>query len=79
MEWKERGYTVLITGDHGINSDGHHGGTTSEQREVPLFIIPPDHRGRGNTNEIVSHLQIAPTVLKLLELPIPQTMQMSPL
>jgi arylsulfatase A-like enzyme len=69
----------LITGDHGINSYGHHGGTTSEQREVPLFVISPDHQGKGNTNEIVSHLQIAPTVLKLLELPIPQSMRMGPL
>jgi arylsulfatase A-like enzyme len=79
MEWKDRGYTVLITGDHGINSDGHHGGTTSEQREVPLFVISPDRQGQGNTNEIVSHLQIAPTVLKLLDIPVPPSMRMSPL
>jgi predicted AlkP superfamily pyrophosphatase or phosphodiesterase len=79
MEWKERGYTVLITGDHGINSDGHHGGTTSEQREVPLFVISPDHQGQGNTNEIVSHLQIAPTILKILAIPIPETMKRNPL
>ena len=79
MEWRERGYTVLITGDHGINSDGHHGGTALEQREVPLFIIPPDGYGRGNTNDTVSHLQIAPTILKLLEIPIPPSMKMKPL
>lgn len=79
MEWRERGYTILITGDHGINKDGHHGGTTPEQREVPLFIIPPDGQGRGDTSETVSHLQIAPTVLKLLDIPIPQSMKMRPL
>lgn len=79
VEWKERGYTVLVTGDHGINPDGHHGGTTSEQREVPLFIITPERQGRGLANETVSHLQIAPTILKILDLPIPQTMKMSPL
>lgn len=79
MEWKERGYTVLVTGDHGINSDGHHGGVALEQREVPLFVITPDRQGEGNTNEIVSHLQIAPTVLKRLEVPIPETMKMNPL
>lgn len=79
VEWKERGYTVMITGDHGINSDGHHGGTTPEQREVPLFIIPPDAQGQGDTGDVVSHLQIAPTVLKLLGLPIPQSMKMKPL
>ena len=79
VEWKELGYTVLITGDHGINNDGAHGGTTPEQREVPLFIIPPNGQGRGNTDETVSHLHIAPTVLKLLDIPIPETMKMSPL
>jgi predicted AlkP superfamily pyrophosphatase or phosphodiesterase len=78
-EWKERGYTVLITGDHGINNDGHHGGTTPEQREVPLFVITPERQGKGNTNEIVSHLQIAPTILKMLDIPISSSMKMDPL
>ncbi len=32
VEWRERGYTILVTGDHGINTDGAHGGTTAEQR-----------------------------------------------
>lgn len=79
MEWKEREYTVLITGDHGINSDGHHGGTTPEQREVPLFIISPNRQGKGDTSETVSHLHIAPTVLQLLDVPIPSSMKMKPL
>jgi bisphosphoglycerate-independent phosphoglycerate mutase (AlkP superfamily) len=79
VEWRERGYSILVTGDHGINNDGHHGGTASEQREVPLFIIPPDRKGKGDTGEIVSHLNIAPTVLKLLDIPIPDSMKMKPL
>jgi predicted AlkP superfamily pyrophosphatase or phosphodiesterase len=79
VEWKERGYTVLVTGDHGINKDGAHGGTTPEQREVPLFVIPPNGQGRGDTGEIISQLQIAPTVLKLLDVPIPETMKLKPL
>ena len=79
MEWRDRGYTVLVTGDHGINSDGHHGGVALEQREVPLFIIPPNGKGRGNMNETVSHLQIAPTILKQLDIPIPESMKMKPL
>src|ERR1044071_214932 len=77
MEWKDRGYTVLITGDHGINSDGHHGGTTPGEGGGPLFIITPERQGRGNANEIVSHLQIAPTILKMLDIPIPASMKMS--
>jgi predicted AlkP superfamily pyrophosphatase or phosphodiesterase len=79
MEWRERGYTIFVTGDHGINADGAHGGATSEQRDVPLFVIQPNAAGRGDTGEIVSHLQIAPTILHLLDVSIPATMKHSPL
>ncbi len=69
------GYTVLVTGDHGINKDGAHGGTTPEMRDVPLFVVPAQGAGRGDTGETASQLQIAPTVCSLLGLPIPPTMQ----
>jgi predicted AlkP superfamily pyrophosphatase or phosphodiesterase len=79
LEWRERGYTIFVTGDHGINADGNHGGTTSEQRDVPLFVIQPARNGKGDTGEIVSHLQIAPTILQLLGVQIPDTMKYPPL
>jgi predicted AlkP superfamily pyrophosphatase or phosphodiesterase len=79
MEWRDRGYTIFVTGDHGINKDGGHGGAAPEQRTVPFFVIQPNGQGRGDTNETISHLQIAPTILKLLEVPIPQTMKANPL
>ena len=79
QEWMERDYTILVTGDHGINKDGAHGGTTSEQRDVPLFCIQPKVKGRGDTGQVISHLQIAPTVLSLLDVPIPPTMKHEPL
>ena len=79
MEWKERGYIVFVTGDHGINADGGHGGTAPEQRTVPFFVIQPSGRGRGETGEVISHLQIAPTILKLLNVPIPESMKYPPL
>jgi predicted AlkP superfamily pyrophosphatase or phosphodiesterase len=78
-EWMELGYDILVTGDHGINKDGLHGGTTPEQREVPLYVIQPNGLGLGDTGKSASHLQIAPTILKLLELPIPKTMKQSSL
>jgi arylsulfatase A-like enzyme len=68
-------HTGLSSSDHGINKDGAHGGTTPEQREVPLFWIQPNVKGRGDTGETISQLQIAPTVLKLLDVPIPETMK----
>ena len=74
-EWLARGYTTIITGDHGMNADKMHGGTTADVREVPLYIISPDAQGKGDTGEIASHLDIAPTICNLLNLPIPETMK----
>jgi predicted AlkP superfamily pyrophosphatase or phosphodiesterase len=79
QEWTGSGYTVFVTGDHGINQDGSHGGTTPEQRTVPFFAIQPNGQGRGDTAEMASHLQIAPTILHLLNVPIPGTMKQKPL
>ena len=74
-EWVERGYNILVTGDHGINADKLHGGTTPEVREVPLYLLRPGIQGKGDTGEVLSQLQIAPTVCKLLGVPIPESMK----
>ena len=78
-EWMERGYNILVTADHGINADGMHGGTTAEVREVPLYFIRPEITGLGDMPTMISQLQIAPTICKLLELDIPKTMKATPL
>jgi predicted AlkP superfamily pyrophosphatase or phosphodiesterase len=77
-EWMEKGYNILVTGDHGINADKLHGGTTPEVREVPLFLIRTGLAGEGNTGKVISQLQIAPTICKLMGLPIPETMKTPP-
>jgi len=79
LEWKERGYTIIVTGDHGINKDGAHGGTTPEQRVVPFYVIPAHGQGRGEVDEPMSHLRIAPTILNFLNIPIPNSMKEKPL
>jgi predicted AlkP superfamily pyrophosphatase or phosphodiesterase len=73
-EWSGLGYNILVTGDHGMNPDGLHGGTTPDVREVPLFLIRPGTPGAGDTDETLSQLQIAPTVCDLLGLPTPDSM-----
>jgi predicted AlkP superfamily pyrophosphatase or phosphodiesterase len=78
-EWHQRGYTVLVTADHGMSADRSHGGTTPDVRMVPLYVLPPSGGGRGDTREAVSQLQVAPTVLDLMGLPIPATMKHPPL
>jgi predicted AlkP superfamily pyrophosphatase or phosphodiesterase len=78
-DWLGRGYTVLITADHGVNRDRSHGGSTPDVRHVPLYALKPGQRGRGNTTETVSQLRIAPTVCRLLGIQIPSTMLEPPL
>jgi len=78
VEWLEKGYNILVTGDHGVNADHSHGGTTWEVRQVPLFLVRPGLSGSGNTGQVVSQLQIAPTLLLLLGLPAPERMKRLP-
>lgn len=79
VEWTSLGYTILVSGDHGMNSDGQHGGTTSAERDVPLFVLMPGSAGKGNTGRTISQLQIAPTLCRLLAVDIPDTMTHPPL
>lgn len=78
-EWMERGYNILVTGDHGINADRLHGGTTPEVREVPLYLIQPGIAGKGDTGQVISQLQVAPTICNLLGIGIPDTMLHPPI
>jgi predicted AlkP superfamily pyrophosphatase or phosphodiesterase len=79
------GYTVLVTGDHGMNADKQHNGTLPDVRHVPLYFIP--HQGAsfaerlplGQHGGIVSQLALAPTILTLLGVPVPSTMEYAPL
>jgi len=78
-EWRSIGYQIIITSDHGMNKDKAHGGTTNEMREVPFFYINSEHKQKGDTKEIHSQLQIAPTICKLLGIPTPVTMKSPPI
>ncbi len=78
-EWMERGYAILVTGDHGMNADKMHGGDTPDVRKVPLYLIRPGVPGEGDTGEVISQLQIATMVCRLLGVPIPETMKQPPI
>lgn len=70
-KWLELGYTIVVTSDHGANTDRTHGGTTDDVRLVPLYIVTPEP-GRGDTGELVDHTQVAPTVWRRLGIPAPE-------
>ncbi len=76
----ENGYTIFLTADHGnadymINEDGTPN-TAHTLNLVPLFIIDKDPMLIGS-NEILATGKlgdIAPTILTLMQLPIPKEM-----
>jgi len=63
--WIDKGYDIIVTADHGMTSDGNHGGNTIDDRHVPLFVASNKVK-RVVQDEIVSQLQIAPLACHLL-------------
>ncbi|MBP6116136.1 MAG: alkaline phosphatase family protein [Neisseriaceae bacterium] len=38
-DWLAAGHQIVLTADHGMNTDRSHGGTLPEERQVPLFVF----------------------------------------
>ncbi|MFL5741712.1 MAG: 2,3-bisphosphoglycerate-independent phosphoglycerate mutase [Flavisolibacter sp.] len=71
----QNGYTVFLTADHGnadymINEDGSPN-TAHTLNLVPFFIIDKDWKGKVNPGKLGD---LAPTILKMMDLPIPPEM-----
>ena len=71
----EHGYTVFLTADHGnadylINEDGTPN-TAHTLNLVPFFIIDKEWKGKVNAGKLGD---LAPTILKVMGLPIPPQM-----
>lgn len=64
--WRDMGYDIIITADHGMTADHWHGGTEKMATEVPFYLFS-DAKGPGENQEL-SQLDIAATVLSLLGL-----------
>ena len=67
--WREDGYDLLVTGDHGMDLLGMHGGNEAIQREVPLYIVSDAAEPGDYTDHAISNLNIAPFICDLLEIP----------
>lgn len=66
--WREAGYDVIVTADHGMDELGIHGGNERIQRQVPLYIISDRVKKGDFTDHEISNLELAPLVCRLLEI-----------
>lgn len=77
--WRERpDAVILLTADHGMSERGGHGWDAPELREVVFYTLGRDLPPAPLSGEATA-LDIAPTVLRLLHLPIPAEMAGRPL
>ena len=72
-KWRDMGYQVIVTADHGQDSRGHHGGHDPLQQEFALYYFG-DAQADG-ADIPLDQLQLAPTILSLLGAVIPNTMK----
>ena len=63
-------YTVIVTADHG-GHDRAHGSLLPEDMTIPMFFIGPDFQP-GKVLSNLSLLDIAPTIAKIMNIPIPR-------
>ena len=72
-KWRDMGYQVIVTADHGQDERGHHGGHDPLQQEFALYYFGDAQAVAADTP--LDQLQLAPTILSLLGAAIPDTMK----
>lgn len=74
--WRNAGYEVIVTADHGQDGRGHHGGTGELQQDFALYYFGP--AAPAGTDEVIDQRALAPTILGRLGVPVPATMTHTP-
>jgi bisphosphoglycerate-independent phosphoglycerate mutase (AlkP superfamily) len=72
-KWRDVGYELIITADHGQDDRGHHGGRGELQQDAALYYFGPADGPSEST--VIDQLQLAPTILSRLGVDIPTSMK----
>jgi len=72
-KWRAAGYEVIVTADHGQDERSYHGGRSDLQQDSALYYFGPAKGPSEDT--LIDQLQLAPTILSRLGVPIPETMK----
>jgi predicted AlkP superfamily pyrophosphatase or phosphodiesterase len=65
--WRQAGYQMIVTADHGMNAIKFHGGTTDAERFVPLYLWADGVRG-GASGLSIPQTQLAGLCCELMEI-----------
>lgn len=75
-QWRDAGYEVIVTADHGQDERGHHGGSGELQQEFAFYYFG-DAEMPGK-DVVLDQLCLAPSILTRMGVPVPETMKAKP-
>lgn len=76
--WRNAGYEVIVTADHGQSARGHHGGAGADQQDFALYYFGEAEGMPGAGEGVLDQLALAPSILNRLGVVIPQSMSVQP-
>lgn len=74
--WREAGYEVIVTADHGQDARGHHGGTGDAQQDFAFYYFGDSPMPPGDV--VLDQLALAPSILTRLGAGVPPSMKAAP-
>uniref|UniRef100_A0AC35TMP8 SWI/SNF complex subunit SMARCC2 n=1 Tax=Rhabditophanes sp. KR3021 TaxID=114890 RepID=A0AC35TMP8_9BILA len=69
---QESKFILIVTGDHGMNSNGNHGGSEASVTDSIFLFASNDHNFKSHRRKIViDQMDITATITSLLNVPLP--------
>ena len=76
QRWRDNGFDVIVTADHGQDERGHHGGTGELQQEFAFYYFGDAQMPAADV--VLDQLALAPSILTRLGVDVPATMKAKP-
>jgi predicted AlkP superfamily pyrophosphatase or phosphodiesterase len=76
IRWRNLGYEVIVTADHGQDEIGHHGGAGEEQQDVAFYYFGDSNL--PSEDDTLDQLALAPSILTRMNVAVPETMTTQP-
>jgi predicted AlkP superfamily pyrophosphatase or phosphodiesterase len=76
QRWRDAGYEVIVTADHGQDDRGHHGGADELQRDFAFYYFGDAKMPARDV--VLDQLALAPSILTRMGVAVPATMKAAP-